>query len=293
MIKIKNLTKVFSGDVFAVNNLTIDIEKGVIGLVGENGAGKSTLLRCIADVYDKTSGTINVDGFDNSTTEARKLIFFLSDNPFCSPHGNAKDTMEFYSSLFDLDKDKFYFLLSKLSLPNDRRISTFSKGMRRQLFLCIALSVKAKYVFLDEAFDGLDPIIQDVVKDEIIVSSNEKTFVVSSHNLLSLQKLCDTFIVLSKGKCSGKGKAEDIGNNYIKYQILFNEDVKEQDLRDLGVSLISYKKVGSIVSVITTNEDDEKLIKEKYNPYLIENVVIDSDEILKLEILINKEGGQK
>lgn len=288
MIEIKNLTKKFPPNVIAVNNLTLDIKTGINGLIGENGAGKSTLLRLIADVYQEDEGTILINGMDHSDDHARNDLFFLSDDPFCNGIDNAKENMKFYSSLFDLDEEKFTSLMAKLSLPLDRRVSTFSKGMKRQLFLCIALSMKAHYILLDEAFDGLDPIVQDVIKEEIIMNANDKVFLVSSHNLQSLERLCDNFILLSKGRCKKEGAGEDLGQSFRKYQILFKEEVSKESLKKIGVSVISLKKVGSITYVVVTGENDEQIIKEKYNPSLMENVVIDNDEIIKLEMLLAK-----
>lgn len=292
MIEIKNLTKIFNENVYAVNNLTLNIDKGVNGLIGENGAGKSTLLRLIADVYEKNSGEILIDGKANDNPEVMDNLFFLSDSPFYSGNGTAKATMEFYSSLFKLDEKKFYAMMDKLSLPADRRIGTFSKGMRRQLFLCIALSMDAEYILLDEAFDGLDPIVQDVVKDEIIKNAENKTFIVSSHNLLSLERLCDNFILLSRGKCKKEGSHEDLGQNFRKYQIMFDQDITEENLKNIGVHLISFKKVGSIIYIVTTDVEDEKLIKETLKPKLMESVIIDNDEIIKLEMMLAKEGDE-
>ena len=291
MIEIKNLTKRFPPSVIAVNNLTLNIDRGVNGLIGENGAGKSTLLRLIADVYKKDEGEILVGGNDNSSDEARRSVFFLSDDPFYSSNGTAMATMEFYASLFDLDKGKFKAMMNKLDLPLDRRIGTFSKGMRRQLFLCIALSMDAEYILLDEAFDGLDPIVQDVIKEEIIKNAEEKTFLVSSHNLVSLERLCDNFILLSKGRCKKEGAGEDLGRSFKKYQIIFDFDITEEVLKQNGVKVISFKKAGSIVYIVTTGEDDERIIREKFNPRLIESVMIENDEIIKLEMIMAKEEG--
>ena len=291
MIEIKNLTKRFPPSVIAVNNLTLDINKGVNGLIGENGAGKSTLLRLIADVYKKDEGQITIGGQDSSTDEARKNVFFLSDDPYYSSNGTAESNMEFYASLFDLDKEKFKRMMGKLDLPLDRRVGTFSKGMRRQLFLCIALSMDAEYILLDEAFDGLDPIVQDVIKEEIIKNAEDKTFLVSSHNLVSLERLCDNFILLSKGRCKKEGAGEDLGRSFKKYQIIFDIDVNEDDLKRNGIKVISFKKVGSISYVVVTGEDDERLIKEKFNPRLMEPVMIENDEIIKLEMIMAKEEG--
>ena len=288
MIEIKNLTKKFPPNVIAVNNLTLDIKTGINGLIGENGAGKSTLLRLIADVYQEDEGTILINGIDHHENQARNDLFFLSDDPFCNGSDNAKENMKFYSSLFELDENKFTEMMNKLSLPLDRRVSTFSKGMRRQLFLCIALSMKAHYILLDEAFDGLDPIVQDVIKEEIIMNANDKVFLVSSHNLQSLERLCDNFILLSKGRCKKEGAGEDLGQSFRKYQALFDKEVSKADLTSLGVRVVSLKKVGSITYIVVTGENDEQIIKEHFHPTLFENVIIDNDEIIKLEMLLAK-----
>lgn len=291
MIEIKNLTKVFSNEVVAVNDLSIEIRSGVTGLIGENGAGKSTLLRLIADVYKKDKGEILINNLKNDDPVAKSNLFFLSDNPYFSGNGNALDNLRFYQALFDLDEDIFRNMMSKLSLPLDRRISTFSKGMRRQLFLCIALAMKAEYILLDEAFDGLDPIVQEVVKDEIVKNSKDKTFLISSHNLLSLERLCDNFILLSKGKLKKEGETQDMGKSLYKYQILFNSPVSEDELKAKGIHVVNYRLMGSI-SYVITDQDDKDLIIDLYHPSLIENVVIEKDEAIKLEMLIKKGGNE-
>ena len=288
MIEIKNLTKKFPPNVIAVNNLSLDIDVGINGLIGENGAGKSTLLRLISGVYQKDSGSILIDGVDNNEQSAKADVFFLSDSPYYSDNSTATETKDLYSALFDLDSSKFERMMNKLSLPLDRKISTFSKGMRRQLFLCIALSMDAHYILLDEAFDGLDPIVQDVVKEEIIMNAEDKTFLISSHNLLSLERLCDNFILLSKGVCKKEGAGEDLGQTFRKYQVLFTSDVTKEDLQRNGINCISLKKVGSITYIVTET-DAEEMLKQKYNPTLIEKVMIENDEIIKLEMILAKE----
>ena len=292
MIEIKNLTKAFANDVIAVNDLSLTIREGITGLIGENGAGKSTLLRLIADVYQKDKGEILIDDIDNHEDSAKDNIFFLSDDPYYNGNDNAIQNLSFYQSLFDLDAEVFKRMMNRLSLPLERRVSTFSKGMRRQLFLCIALSMNAKYILLDEAFDGLDPIVQEVVKEEIVNHSHDKLFLISSHNLLSLERLCDNFILLSKGRLKKEESKKDVGQSLFKYQVLFSQDVSEQELKDNGIPAVNVKKVGSITYLITIADAKEQII-EKYHPALIENVVIDKDEALKLEMMIMDEGGIK
>ena len=284
MIEIKNLVKTF-GSVRAVDDLSITINSGINGLIGENGAGKSTLLRLISDVYQPDSGEIIIDGIKNNDISAKKEVFFLPDNPY-APHNSAvMQTFEFYSTLFDLDKDKFMEIMNKLSLPTDRKVSTYSKGMRRQLFIAIALSSNAKYALLDEAFDGLDPLVLATVREEIIKDADKKTYIVSSHNISSLERLCDSFILLSKGRVGKNGDVEHLGENFVKYQILVKGQLEQKDLEALSYRVLSFKKVGSLCNVVFHDEIDESIIRNKMDVILLEKIAIDPDELIALEML--------
>ena len=284
MIEIKNLVKTF-GSVRAVDDLSISINSGINGLIGENGAGKSTLLRLISDVYQADSGEIIIDGVPNYKVMAKKDVFFLPDNPY-APHNSAvMQTFEFYSTLFDLDKEKFMAIMDRLSLPTDRKVSTYSKGMRRQLFIAIALSSNAKYALLDEAFDGLDPLVLATVREEIIKDADRKVYIVSSHNISSLERLCDSFILLSKGRVGKNGDVEHLGENFVKYQILVKGALEQKDLEALSYRVLSFKKVGSICNVVFHDKIDESIIRNKMDVILLEKIAIDPDELIALEML--------
>lgn len=284
MIEIKNLTKTF-GKVRAVDDLSISVYPGINGLIGENGAGKSTLLRLIADVYQPDNGDIIVDDLSHRDLESKRSIFFLSDNPYAPNNATIMQTFGLYNTLFDLDKDKFQNIMQKLSLPMDRKVSTYSKGMKRQFFLAIALSARSKYTLLDEAFDGLDPLVLETVRQEIIKDADQKTYLVSSHNISSLERLCDNFILLSKGRCSKTGDVEHLGENFVKYQILVKGNLEKEDLEKLSYRILSFKKVGSICNVVFYHEIDEKLLRDKYDVILCEKIPIDPDELIALEML--------
>ena len=284
MISIKNLTKTF-GPVKAVNDLTIDIYPGINGLIGENGAGKSTLLRLISDVYQQDNGEITVDELSNKDISVKNNIFYLSDNPYAPHSMNVEQVYDLYATLFDLDRNNFEGIMKKLKLPFDRKVSTFSKGMRRQFFIAIALSAKAEYVLLDEAFDGLDPLVLDVIKQEIIKEADHKTYIISSHNISSLERLCDNFILLSKGRCKKNSDMEHLGENFVKYQILTKEEIKEEDLQAVAIRTLTFKKLGSIYNIVTYGAIDEAKLKEKYHVILCEKIPIDPDELIALEML--------
>lgn len=284
MIVINNLVKTF-GPVRAVDDLSLTINPGINGLVGENGAGKSTLLRLIADVYDLDSGRIYIDQIKHDEVEAKKTLFFLSDDPYAPKNSTIMQVYNFYSTLFDLDKTKFLGTMKKLSLPTDRKISTFSKGMRRQFFIAMALSSKSKYILLDEAFDGLDPLVLDTIKQEIIADAETKTYLLSSHNISCLERLCDNFILLSKGRCEKNDNIEHLGESFVKYQILIKGEITKESLEDLGLKVLSFKKVGSIANVVFYDNIDEKIVKNHFQVILLEKIPIDPDELIALEML--------
>ena len=285
MIEIQNLTKTF-GNVKAVNNLSVTINEGINGLVGENGAGKSTLLRLIADVYQQDSGKILLDGNSHFNIDVKKNVFFLSDDPYYPNGATIEETFEFYTTLFDLDEELFKQLITNLDLPRRRKVNTFSKGMRRQFFVAIALASKAQYILLDEAFDGLDPLIMDLIKQTIAENAEKRTFVISSHNISSLERLCDTFIVLSKGQCVTNSNVEDISANYVKYQIIFkNKSVNKQTLESLGINVVSFRKLGSICNVVFAGNKDIENLKATLETVLCEQIAIDPDEVIAIEML--------
>ncbi len=292
MIEIQHVTKSF-GSTKALNGLQLSIGDGITGLVGENGAGKSTLLRCIAGVLNPEEGSIFIDGKERNDVEAKKEIYFLSDFPFAPANSTIDKVYEFYSCFYDFDLDRFHEILTNFSLPPTGKINNFSKGMRRQLFVALALAAKTKYLLMDEAFDGLDPIALDAIKGEIIKEKeNGRNIIISSHNISTLEKLADRFVMLSKGHLAENKQTQSLGENFVKFQAFFETNPTEEELSSL-CSLIYYRKVGSILNFVM-EEDEAALtrIKETFKPKFIENVNIDGDELVTLAMIKARKDNQ-
>ena len=289
MIEIKNLTKKFDTNI-AVNNLSLTFDTGIYGVVGQNGAGKSTLFRLISDIYVKDAGSITIDGYDSSSEEGKKLIFFLPDTPYFEKHSKVSDMIDLYSNFYNIDTERFYSLIELFKLPKDGRIGKFSKGMLRQTFIALSLSVECKYLFLDEAFDGLDPLVLETIKEKILETKDlGRTIVASSHNVNTLEKLVDSFIMITKGKITGNDTNENIGQNYVKFQVLFQNDVTEEDLIHTGINVVSFRKYGSICNIVVLEQENvEELINKVSPTILLERVPIDINEIITLNMLIAK-----
>lgn len=290
MIHITNLTKKFS-DVTAINNLSIDFDGGIIGLVGHNGAGKSTLFRLMSDIIIPDEGFIYIDTYPHDSDLTKSRVFFLSDNPYFPKRSFIKDVYSFYSTFYSIDEEKFNTVISKFELPIKRRIDGFSKGMLRQLFIALAISIDVDYYFLDEAFDGLDPLVINKIKTYLLeLKDKNKTIIISSHNISTLEKLVDQFVVLNNGTLATQGDEEMMSKTFVKYQLMSDVPVDENKLKSIGLKVVSLQKVGSIYHlVIVKNEYAEKLLDDTLKPKLLEAIPIDSAELITIEMLYAKQ----
>ena len=174
MIKIDKLSKKYDKD-YVLKDLSCNIkDNSIYGLVGANGSGKSTLLRTIIGIYKADGGVISVDGeevYDNEIMK-QKMVF-VQDDLFFYPGYTLMDTAKWYEAMYkDFDMNYLKELASLLNLKLDKKISTFSKGMKRQCALICAISTNCDYMFFDETFDGLDPVIRNTMKKILIKQMN-------------------------------------------------------------------------------------------------------------------------
>ena len=252
MIIGNNLTKTFN-KIPAVDNIDLKIDSScVYGLVGSNGSGKSTLLRMISGVYNVDGGMLLIDGetvFDNP--EIKDKISFLGDTPYFLPQSNLNDMMRFYSSLYNnFDINVFEHFQSVFPLDSKARLSSFSKGMQRQAALMLCLSSHPSYVLLDEAFDGLDVVMRNVLK-QIIIDSVEKegiTVIIASHNLRELEDMCDHIGLMHRGKLLVNGEVDDLRDNIHKVQVVFKNEPDEKMFEKFDI--IKKTKTGSLYNLI-------------------------------------------
>ena len=167
MIEIKHAVKSFD-QVEAIRDLSLTIRDGeVFGLVGTNGAGKSTLLRMVAGIIRPDKGEILSDGsviYENE--ELKKEIFYISDEGYVFPNSVPLEMMRFYMSVYPSFQEKrFHELMSRFGLDEKRKISTFSKGMKKQAAIALVLASMPEYLLLDEPIDGRDVIVVEDIID--------------------------------------------------------------------------------------------------------------------------------
>jgi ABC-2 type transport system ATP-binding protein len=228
MIEISGVSKSFR-DTEALQKLTLTIRDGeVFGLIGTNGAGKSTLLRILSGVLKQDEGQVLVDGqtvYENP--EVKGKICFLSDTVFEMKNATPEDMEREYSLVYPaFNRERYYDMLRKIGIDSKKKLRTFSKGMKRQVAVLLGICTGAKYLFCDEVFDGLDPVMRQAVKSlfaqEMI--DNGLTPVIASHNLRELEDICDHVGLLHKGGVLLSEDVEDMKLNLQKIQVVFNSD---------------------------------------------------------------------
>ena len=290
MIKITNLSKSY-GKKIVIENLNCTIKTGSIyGLVGANGAGKSTLLRIINDVFGKDSGSIEIDGkILNGEADLKQKLVFVPDDLFFFNGYTLMDMALFYKDMYkNFDIEYVKELAGILKLNVNEKINNFSKGMKRQCALICAIATNADYMFFDETFDGVDPVIRNLLKKIIIkqMEKKETTIIMTSHNLRELEDICDNLGLLYKGGILFESDIDTLKTNMFKVQISLKEDFDKETFKDFEV--MNFKKTGSVGSVIIKG-DQEKVKEEleKLNPIILDFLPLTLEEmfIYEMEVL--------
>ena len=287
MIKVDRVSKKYDND-FVLNNLSFNIKDNCIyGLVGANGAGKSTLLRIIMGIFDANMGSVTIDGKEVShNVKLKQKMVFIPDDLFFYPGYTLIDMAKYYQSMYDeFDMDYLRELANLLKLKENVKISNFSKGMKRQCALICAIATNADYMFFDETFDGLDPVIRNVMKKIIVKQMNKKktTIVMTSHNLRELEDICDNLGLLYQGGILFESEIDTIKTNMYKVQISLKGDFDKDDFSD--IDLLSYKKNGSVATLIIKDVDNTSKKKlAKKNPIILDYLNLTLEEIFIYEM---------
>ena len=260
----KNLTKRFE-KVTAVDNLSLTVPTGaVMGLIGSNGSGKSTLLRLLAGVFRADGGSIAVDGrelFDNAAVKGE--CFFVPDFPFFYNNSTVENTAALYRELYpNWSEDAYARSCAVFPIDPKGRIIDMSKGMQRQAALILALSTRPRYLFLDEIFDGLDPVMRHMLKKILIehVSEQQMTVVIASHNLRELEDLCDRVCLMHCGRVLLERDIDSLRRDFRKVQVAFREVPQVPNLFE-GINVVSAWRNGNVFNVTIRGAEEEFMPK--------------------------------
>jgi len=236
-VEAKNVVKDF-GSVRALDGLNFKIEKGeIFGLIGLNGAGKTTALRITSTLLLPTSGNVTVFGHDvvDGASEVRNLISYLPEEAGAYKNLSGLEYLRFMASFRANDKVAVRDLVdvaSEISGLEERlkdKVKGYSKGMKRRLLVARALMTKPKLAILDEPNSGLDVLHSVHVRTIIKRYAKEQdvTVLLSSHNMLEVEYLCDRVALLNKGRTVVEGSPAELKTKFkaVNLEEVFGEVV--------------------------------------------------------------------
>ena len=295
MIRMEHVTKKFD-DILALDQVSAQInENCIFGLVGTNGAGKSTLLRVASGVLKPEKGRVMVDEQDVwENPQAKEKICFLADTAWFFPNATAEVMRDYYRVVYPkFDTARFDDLLRKFDLDPRRKLAAFSKGMKQQVSVLLGVCAGTEYLFCDETFDGLDPVMRQTVKSLFAAEIMNRKFtpVIASHSLREIEDICDHVGLLHKGGILFAKDLDEMKLGIHKIQcVIPDAQLEEELLTELQV--LQYNKRGSLLTVITRGSYDEVLgkIQEKQPlfseilPLTLEEIFISETEVAGYDI---------
>lgn len=287
MIKLENVQKTFDKTII-LKDINWDVERGqVVGLVGPNGSGKSTLLRLICGVLKPDGGRASYDNqriYDNPNV--KRKIAFVSDEPFYFSGSNLEGMKSFYQTFYPtFDENTYTQLLHLFPVDPNKRISAFSKGMKRMTSLILNLASHPEVLLLDEAFDGLDPMMRLNLKrflsDEII--DHQTSVIVSSHSLRELEDISDSIALIDNHSILLSQTLEHYHAYYHKIQLAFANEIDVQRLKELAP--LHLEGQGKVYTL--TIKGDLDVITQRIsalNPAVVDELPLSLEELFIYEM---------
>ena len=281
MIIAEQVNKTF-GNIKAIDQVSAEIKKAsVFGLIGTNGAGKSTFLRMLCGIYRPDSGKITIDGepvYENIAVKRR--IYYISDDQYFFSNCTPRELARYYAGIYEnFNMARFTDLMKAFDLDENRKINTFSKGMKKQVSIICGLAAQTDYIFCDETFDGLDPVMRQTVKSLFAadVVERQMTPIIASHNLRELEDICDHIGLLHKGGILLNKDVDDMKLNVHKLQCVLPEGAS---LSGLGLEILQQETRGSLQTIIVRGEEEKLLAKvATLQPVFMEVLPLTLEEI--------------
>ena len=285
MIEVHDLSKAFDG-AQVLRGVWLTVRPGsVFGLIGPNGAGKTTLLRIMAGIYTPDGGAVRYDGrpvFEN--LEVKRELVFVAEEPFAYPGWTIRDLLRFYGALYPaFDRAVFDAAAGDAALTDEKtRIARLSKGQKKQLAMCAALSVRPRYLLLDEPQDGLDPRARKLIWQKLlpVVSENEIHVIVSSHNLRELEDVCDAVGILQDGQIRRQGQVSDLQRAVTKVQVSFRGELPAFP----ELTLIKSARHGRVWELIFRDDSARvAAVLSRHDPLLLDELPLTLEELFLVE----------
>lgn len=279
ILEVKNLSKKYKD--FELKDISFALPKGMImGFIGENGAGKTTTIKAILDIIRDYHAEIKIFGLDNRK-DGKKIkedIGVVLDDMFFPEILTAKDINCVMKDVYkNWDSGTYFQYLTDFSLPEEKQIKTFSKGMRKKLEIAAALAHHPKLLILDEPTSGLDPIARNEVIDifQDFIQNEECSILLSSHITTDLEHIADYITFINKGEILLSKTCDELLERYGIVKCT-EAEFKKIDKKDF----VKYKKTKYNYEVLV---EDRKEFHKKYGVNIIDRITLEELMVLMIK----------
>ena len=203
-------------------------------MLGPNGAGKSTIIKCIIG-FLRYEGTVTIDGLDNKSVEAKKLIGYIPEMPSLYPNLTVDEHLEFIAKAYKLSDYREYKeeLLERFELTDKRKKfgDELSKGMQQKLAICCGLLPRPKMILFDEPMIGLDPhAIKELKKIFVELKEQGCSLLVSTHMIDSVEEFWDVTYIMKSGEIASVVRKSDLADGQKNLEDIFFEITEGKDM---------------------------------------------------------------
>ncbi|MBC2003654.1 ABC transporter ATP-binding protein [Listeria booriae] len=261
MLQVNNVTKQF-GDKLAVDNLHFQINAGgILGLIGQNGAGKTTTFRLILNFLKPNSGEILWDNKEITKINT-DIIGYLPEERGLYPNVTIEDQIIFFAELKGFSRAKIkpeidsWMERAEIVGKKTDLVKTLSKGNQQKIQLISTIIHRPKLVILDEPFSGLDPVNAEILKKFVFdLKEDGATIIFSSHRMENVDELCDSLVMLKRGKTVLRGKSDDVKNSFGRKRIMLDAPQPTETIAALpGVTQVENHKG---IRIVHLNEESD------------------------------------
>lgn len=282
MIKVNEVVMNY-GKFQAVSGVSFEVKKGTIhGLIGENGAGKTTLIKCLVGIYKPASGQVLLEDqeiYENPKVKAR--MGYVADSNKFFPSYRLGKMAEFFKDVYpNFSMEKLKELNQIFKLDMNKRINELSKGQQMRLAFMLNIAANTEVLIMDEPTSGIDAMGKKELFSVLIKEVEERglTVIITSHNLIELEKICDSVTIIKQGKVIENDGMDAVMGNVRKFNYAFKDGVSEEFLKH--PKMVSYSNIGNVYTVIYEGITDEELLEnEKYDPVYKEELFVNLEEV--------------
>jgi ABC-type multidrug transport system, ATPase component len=285
-MKLENVMKKIDQRII-LEEITVDVAANeIIGLVGRNGSGKTTLFRTIAGHYQMDEGSIFIDGTNlQADPTNRQQIFYIDEKENFLKHYSLKKINAFYQAAYPtFDQDLFVRLMQEHELPVHLLYRRMSKGMQGLFQMILAIASNAKYLLLDEPFDGLDVIVRKKVIGLLLenLSETNRTAIIASHNLNELENLVDRVWLLKATTIAKDYQLENLREQAKKLQMVFKSKKVPEMVKQNSKALSFQGRVVTALFENYTEQLDQDL--RALDPLVLEELPLTLEDLFEANL---------